>query len=60
MIAHLDSINRIHDRMLLKPHQSAIFLTMFALCRKGKLTAIPAKAPAVMFCSKEKFGGSAS
>lgn len=55
-IAHLDSINRVHDRVLLLIYQSAMPISdVFKV-----LTAIPAKAPAAMFCISEKFGGRAS
>jgi hypothetical protein len=57
-IAHLDSINGIHDRMLLLDDQShPVSLLSFVF---GELTAMPAKAPAVIFCSNEKLGGSPS
>ncbi len=60
-ISHLYSVDRVHDSMFLRKWSApgGTPTQQLRIC-SGHHTAIPAKAPAVMFWTREKLGGRAS
>lgn len=54
-MTNLDSIDGVHDSMFLFPESQKT--PKSAPSSRARLTAMPAKAPAAMFCRREKLGG---
>lgn len=57
---NLDSVDGIHDRVFLLLQSGSLSGEEDSEIQRSRLdarTAMPAKAPAAMFCSRLKFGG---